>query len=78
MLLMRIGGDEFALITGLVDIKEAEKLRDQVLSQNGNTICFEDKDYPVSLWCGITQVPERLRYSEFFSDLHKAILESKG
>ncbi len=75
---MRIGGDEFALITGLYDIKEAEKLRDRVLSQNGNTISFEGRDYPVSLWCGITQVPERLRYNEFFTDLHKAITESKA
>lgn len=78
MLLMRIGGDEFALITGLYDIKEAEQLRDRVLSQNGNTISFEGRDYPVSLWCGITQVPERLRYNEFFTDLHKAITESKA
>ena len=30
MLLLRIGGDEFALITGLYDLAEAEALRDEV------------------------------------------------
>ncbi len=77
MLLLRIGGDEFALITGLYDYESAKALSEKVLSRNGETIVFEGKELPLSLWCGITRIPESLRYSEFFTDLHNTISESK-
>lgn len=77
MLLMRIGGDEFALITGLYDRESAERLADSVLAQNGQPITFEGKEYPISLWCGLTAIPESLRYGDFFTDLHRAITDSK-
>lgn len=77
MLLLRIGGDEFALVTGLYDYESARMLAEKVLSRNGETIVFEGKELPLSLWCGITQVPEYLRYGEFFTELHNTICESK-
>ena len=78
MLVMRIGGDEFALMTGLYEYEEAKKLSEKVLAKNGEPIVFEDKKLPLSLWCGIIQVPESLRYSEFFTNMHNAITESKS
>ncbi len=77
MLPLRIGGDEFALITGLVDEDHVKKLSDEVLGKNGDLINFEGKQLPLSLWCGIMKIPETLRYSEFFTDMHSAITESK-
>jgi AraC family transcriptional regulator len=77
MIVLRVGGDEFALLTGLYDYDEAEKLSEKVLQKNGEPILFENQELPVSLWCGITKIPGNLRYSEFFTDMHQTIEESK-
>ena len=78
MLLIRIGGDEFALLTGLYEEEKAEALMKEVLEKNGEPIVYEGKEYPLSLWCGITKIPQKLRYSELFTDLHNAIERSKS
>lgn len=78
MLVMRIGGDEFALITGLKDREAAHRLSKEILALNGQEIAFEGKSYPLSLYCGVTMIPESLRYSEFFTDMHNAIIECKN
>ena len=77
MLLLRIGGDEFTLITGLHDMEEAQKIADSVLSKNGQSVIYETHEIPLILYCGITKVPEQLRYSEFFGLLHETITNSK-
>ena len=78
MLVMRICGDEFALITGLYDEKEVRKLADKVLENNGKPILVDGKEVPLSLWCGMIRIPESLRYSDFFVQMHDAIKLSKG
>lgn len=78
MLMFRIGGDEFALVSGLTDLKEAEKLAEKVLSRNGETIEYKNQNIPVSLRTGFTKIPENsLRYSEFFVNMHQTIEESR-
>lgn len=77
MLTLRIGGDEFALVTGLESEEEARRLADRILADNGKPVTCDGRDFPVSLWCGVTRIPEKLRYGEFFNDLHRAIVESK-
>lgn len=77
MLTLRIGGDEFALVTNLTDESKAQALADEILSHNGDSVKCDGLDFPVSLWCGKTRIPESLRYGEFFTDLHRAINESK-
>ena len=77
MMMMRIGGDEFALLTGLYDENDAKKLMETVLKQNGEPIIFEGNELPLSLWCGFTTIPQTLRYSEFFTDMHNSIDDSK-
>ncbi|PKM62523.1 MAG: AraC family transcriptional regulator [Firmicutes bacterium HGW-Firmicutes-21] len=77
MLVIRIGGDEFALITGLYDYEKARELSEEVLKKNGDIIVFENKKLPLSLWCGITKIPESLKYNELYTSMHEAIWESK-
>ena len=77
MIVLRVGGDEFALLTALYDYDEAKKLSEKVLQENGKPILYEDKEMPLSLWCGITKIPENLRYSEFFTEIHQSITASK-
>ena len=77
MIMFRVGGDEFVLVTGLTDIAKAEEIRQSILAKNGNPIGFEGKEYPVSLYCGITQIPGHLRYSEFYSEVYGAIMQDR-
>lgn len=79
MLVMRIGGDEFALMTGADDSKVAQDLADRVMQMNGNTFVCDGVEYPLSLWVGISLMPQSsLRYGELFTDMHKAICDSKN
>ncbi len=77
MLVLRIGGDEFALLTGLLCNEAAQKLADQVLVLNGQPILYEEQELPLALWCGMTKIPEQLSYHEFFSTMHQVISASK-
>ena len=43
MLLLRVGGDEFALITGLYGENKAKALGEEVLRHNGSPIQYEDQ-----------------------------------
>lgn len=77
MLTMRIGGDEFALVTGCYKEEEAKQIADAILSKNGLPITYAGDNYPLSLWCGMIKIPESLRYSDFFTEMHQAINDSK-
>ena len=78
MILLRIGGDEFALLTATDHREEAETVANQVKAKNGPLITCDGMNYPLSLHAGLTTVPDSgLRYSEFFSDMHQTIELSK-
>lgn len=78
MLMFRIGGDEFALVTALTSLEETEKLANKVLEKNGNIVTYKDRQIPLSLRAGFTKIPEQtLRYSEFFTNMHQSIEVSK-
>ena len=46
----RIGGDEFVLLTASKDISYAKKLASEIESQNGNPICYDGQEIPLSLY----------------------------
>lgn len=74
MFLFRIGGDEFAMVTGLSDKEETRKLAQRVLAQNGGTISCNGTEVPCSLRAGAYRFENRsLRYSELFSSLQDTI-----
>lgn len=81
MTLFRIGGDEFALVTGLSERSAVETAASRVISQNGNTISCDGKEIPVSVRIGAMKLLEEgkrsLRYSELFDKLRNVIINSK-
>ncbi len=78
MIMLRIGDDEFALITGSKDLPYVENLSEEVLRHNGECIPWEKQKVPLSLRAGIIQVSsENLKYDDFFTRMHKAIEESR-
>ena len=71
MLLFRIGGDEFALVTGLTDSEEVRELGNRILRSNGNHIHALGRDIPVSMRIGAVKFNKsNLRYSELFNYLN--------
>ena len=74
MLVMRIGGDEFALVTGKPDAQLAQRLMTKALSLNGQPIQWSGKEIPLSVRAGITQIQkDHLRYNELFTQMHQTI-----
>jgi len=79
MLMFRIGGDEFALVSELADLQETEKLAEKILCRNGETIEYKNQSIALALRAGFTKIPEKaLRYSEFFTNMHQSIEESRN
>ncbi len=78
MVVMRVGGDEFVLLTALTELAAAEHLREQLLAMNGDTIAFEGKEYPLHLWCGVTTIPQKLNFGVFFGDVLETIDRSRS
>lgn len=74
----RVGGDEFAMLTNSTDLSYAEKIRDQILSKNGEIIVFEGQQIPLSLYAGIVSLKDRtVRYHDLFMQLQETINNSK-
>lgn len=79
MLMFRIGGDEFALVSGLSDLQQAERLAEKVLCKNGEKIIYKNEEIALALRAAYTKIPEEtLRYSEFFTSMHQSIEDSKS
>lgn len=77
-IVFRIGGDEFALLTNSRDISYARKLAELITGRNGEAICFEGREIPLSLYAAVTRFEgKHLKYDELFVQLHQSILESK-
>lgn len=71
MLLIRVGGDEFALVTNTSDRAEAEAAAEKVLAFNGNTVKSGDNEFEVSMHAGFVIIPEsgNIRYNELFDSI---------
>lgn len=74
MTAFRIGGDEFALVTGSADKAEVTALADSILSRNGTEIECDGKRIPVSVRIGAIKMGQGcLRYSDLFNRLQQTI-----
>lgn len=49
MLAFRIGGDEFAVVTGLTEKSDIEKISEEIISLNGRSVKNTEQEIPVSL-----------------------------
>ena len=77
MTVFRIGGDEFAMVTGLSDRESTEKTAAKVLSLNNEPIDFEGTSIPVSIRAGaIRYETSNVRYNELFSRLYDSVINS--
>ncbi len=73
MVMFRIGGDEFVLVTGLSDKEKVEEVAQKILSQNGNTVTHSGTEIPVLLRAGAVLLDNGTpRYHELFAKLVSA------
>lgn len=78
MTILRIGGDEFVLLTCSQDEAAAQEAMQKILSHNGECFEFEGREIPLSLWAGIGQIPqENLHCETLKQDWKNVIEESK-
>lgn len=68
MLPIRIGGDEFVLITDLDNEEDAKAMAEKILAHNGETVKSGGNEFEVSMRAGYVVIPKNnLRYSELFN-----------
>ena len=73
MLLFRIGGDEFALVTGYSDKESVTALAQRILAYNGETIDADGANLAVSMRAGAVMLSDSCkRYNMLFSELMSA------
>lgn len=78
MLFFRIGGDEFALATGLSDAAAADRIAQAVLSRNGEPFTWADREIPLSLYATKVKIGDRtIRYSELYPEISEALDRAK-
>lgn len=68
MLPIRIGGDEFVLITELDNEADARAAAEKILAHNGETVKSGSHEFEVSMRAGFVVIPKgNLRYNDLFA-----------
>ena len=73
MVCLRMGGDEFAVITESDDPEKVTRTAEAVLSQNGNKIPYNGGEVHVALRCGAIKISQHVKYSVLCSDFNDVI-----
>lgn len=76
MMMFRIGGDEFVVVTNYKTRAEVGAFCEGLLAQNGNTIAFEGAQIPVSLRIGAMMLPVgdgALHFHKVFNHIQEVI-----
>jgi AraC family transcriptional regulator len=78
MLLFRIGGDEFAVVTGYASPADAEALARKIAEKNGDPVAFDGQEIPLTLRIGVSQIPTGgLSYQKALNDLAQAVEKTR-
>ncbi len=74
MSLIRMGGDEFVILTGKSEEAEAKAILDRIFSNNGKAITFEGNAHTVSLRGDIIKLDtKKVRFGATFTELGHVI-----
>lgn len=78
MLMFRIGGDEFVIVTNTDNKDEIMKLCDKIISLNGNTINYNGTDIAVAMSVGAVKIENRnVRYGDLFTQLETVARDAR-
>ncbi|MBR1529130.1 MAG: diguanylate cyclase [Oscillospiraceae bacterium] len=73
MLCLRMGGDEFVMITESDDKQKVTEIAQKVLSHNGESVKYQNGDVSVSLRCGVIVIQNHLKYSVLCEDFNSVM-----
>lgn len=73
MICLRMGGDEFAMMTESKDTGYVSSIAERVLSQNGRSVPYSGGEVAVSLRCGVITIGEQPKYSALCSDFNEVM-----
>lgn len=75
MLMCRVGGDEFILLTNKKTEAEAKKILDRIFSHNGEKVIHGGIEHPISLHGGIMKLDTEnvLKYDQLYTDLIETV-----
>lgn len=80
MAAFRIGGDEFAIVTGTDDKETAERTAQKVIGLNGAPVDFNGRAIPLAMRVGAIKLSASIhsaRFSELFDRMQNAINETR-
>lgn len=77
MLCLRIGGDEFVMITESTDRDKVTVIAEKILTQNGEKTAYSGGEVAVSLTCGVIRIGRPLNYSVLCEDFTEVIVRAK-
>lgn len=73
-IVFRIGGDEFVALTNSDSKEYAEQIVTEILSHNGETFRYKEKDIPLSLHVTSYKIVSKtIRYAELFSAMQSQL-----
>lgn len=73
MPVLRIGGDEFVMVTGLDDVEKVTKIAKAVMAKNGGETAYKGGTVPVSIRSGAVMIRKPLKYSMLCHDFDEVI-----
>lgn len=77
-IVFRIGGDEFVMLTNSKDINYAQNIAANILSKNGQTFNYDNRDIPLSLYANVVKYEGgNYKYNDLYTILHNSINEVK-
>jgi AraC family transcriptional regulator len=78
MLLFRIAGDEFAVLTAYNSLTDAEALARRITTMNGASVKAGEHDVPLSLRIGVGKIPDRnINYQKALNLLVNAVEKAR-
>ncbi len=77
MLCLRMGGDEFVIITESDNKQKILAIAQEVLSHNGETVASASGEVPVALRCGAIVIQKHLKYSVLCEDFNTVMEKAR-
>lgn len=78
MPVLRIGGDEFVMVTGLDDVEAVKAVARKALAKNGELVAYSGGTVPASLRTGAVKISEPLKYSVLCNDFDRVISDARN
>ena len=78
MLCLRMGGDEFVMITESFDKEYVMSIAEKVIIHNGEKTSYSGGEGAVSMRCGAIIIDKKLKYSKLCNDFNEVMEKARN